>query len=243
MAEQAGPSEFEKMSYSEIISMMDKYLKTTQEESFPRETEVGGLKFKVLENVFSPEFYDDARFFTTELSKLVNPGDKFLEIGTGVGATAVIMARNGAEVTVTDINPDAVKNAQLNAEANGVDVTVLESDIFDGLDPKEKFDFIYWALPFGYRDEAEELTTLQQAIFDPGYKLHQRYISESASHLAPDGKLLVGFSSIMGREDIFQEIVAENNYQATPLAKGLDRDGLDFILFELTPQESKPSSD
>jgi release factor glutamine methyltransferase len=233
MTEQTPSNEFENMSYREIITTMDNYLESTQEGKFPQEVDVNGLNFQVLENVFSPEFYDDARFFTAELKKIVKPGDKLLEIGTGIGATAVIMAKEGCEVTATDINPDAVKNAKLNAELNSVEMEVVESDIFDGINPDEQYDFIYWALPFGYVDEDKELTTLQGAIFDPGYELHRRYVSEAKDHLAPDGRLLVGFSNIMGREDVFQEIIDAGNYESIQLASGIDRDGLDFILYEL----------
>jgi len=46
------------------------------------------------------------------------PGKRFLEIGAGLGVVGVVAAAFGHRMTVTEINPDAVRFARANAKLN-----------------------------------------------------------------------------------------------------------------------------
>jgi len=75
------------------------------------------------------------------LERVVRPGDRVLDIGTGSGILAVASARLGASrVIAFDLDPVAVSSARENARLNGLDdvVTVLESDLLAALKDMEK---------------------------------------------------------------------------------------------------------
>ena len=68
-------------------------------------------------------------------------------MGCGTGILSAYMAKKGANVLATDINPSAIENAQLNAKRNGVEVNTLLSDLFTNI-PKITFDFILINPPY-----------------------------------------------------------------------------------------------
>lgn len=57
-------------------------------------------------------------FFLTK--NLPAPGSKVLEFGCNLGASSIMLASMGAEITAIDINPDYVNIAKANAKAHGV---------------------------------------------------------------------------------------------------------------------------
>jgi len=67
------------------------------------------------------------------LESAVAPGDRVLDVGTGSGILAIAAARLGArEVLAVESDPDAVTNASVNLERNGVAERVeLRCDVVD----------------------------------------------------------------------------------------------------------------
>jgi predicted nicotinamide N-methyase len=60
-------------------------------------------------------------------------GKPVLDLASGSGLVAIVAARLGAaEVTASDIDPVAVTAIALNAEANGVTLTVTDADLLSG---------------------------------------------------------------------------------------------------------------
>ncbi|MFI2209552.1 methyltransferase [Streptomyces sp. NPDC020141] len=131
-------------------------------------------------------------------------GGSFLEVGCGTGVIAVTAALNGcASVTALDINEKAVANTAANAERHGVGdrVRVLHSDMYTALDPAERFDAIFWNVPWTYVEDDFSLSTdLHSAVFDPGYQGQARYMAGAHEHLADDGRLLLGTADLGDRE-------------------------------------------
>lgn len=123
----------------------------------------------------------------------------FLEIGCGTGIIAVSAALAGCDrVVATDVNDDAVRNAAMNAVRHGVGdrFTATYSDLFDQLDPGDRFDTIFWssnyvAAPEGYEYRNEH----ERAYVDPGYRTHDRFLAEAPRRLAPGGAVLLHFST------------------------------------------------
>ena len=60
---------------------------------------------------------------------------RVLDLGTGSGLVAIAAARCGAQVTAVDIDPHAIVAAELNAEANDVEITLTCQDLLDGPAP------------------------------------------------------------------------------------------------------------
>jgi len=65
-----------------------------------------------------------------QLERLVRPGTRVLDVGTGSGILAIAAKRLGAgKVTAIDVDPVAVRVARENMARNGVDVAVQEGTI------------------------------------------------------------------------------------------------------------------
>lgn len=63
-------------------------------------------------------------------------GRSVLDFGAGSGLVAIAAAKAGAaDVTAADIDPFATVATRLNAVANGVDVSVIQGDLTEGLPP------------------------------------------------------------------------------------------------------------
>ncbi|MEE1736207.1 methyltransferase [Streptomyces sp. BE147] len=131
------------------------------------------------------------------------PGGSFLEVGCGTGVISVTAALHGcASVTALDISDKAVANTAANAERHGVSdrVRVLHSDMYEALGPSDRFDAIFWNVPWTYVEDDFPLSTvLHCAVFDPGYQGQARYLAGAHEHLADGGRLLLGTSDLGDR--------------------------------------------
>lgn len=85
---------------------------------------------------FGPDSYRFTTLIRDELDAMRLPaGAHIVDVGTGAGVGAVAAARScpGARITMTDINPRALRYAAINVAAAGVDAdAVLGSDL-DGI--------------------------------------------------------------------------------------------------------------
>ena len=68
---------------------------------------------------------------------------RVLELGCGDGVNAIFMARRGCEVTAVDISRTALEMAREKQRAAGVDIELVEADVFH-LEPcREPYDFVF----------------------------------------------------------------------------------------------------
>lgn len=198
----------------------------------PYYTNILGKRFIVYPNVFSPKHFFDTEFFAREI--IVEKDEEFLEIGPGSGVVSVSMALKGANVTAVDINPDAVKNTIENARIHNVSdrVTVHNGSLYSPLG-KQRFDTIFWNTPFGYT-ENDNITVLEKAVFDPGYKSTKEFIEKAKDHLNDRGRLLIGFSSTLGHMGKLKELIKENRFSFKTLSvtESVETHSVKFELFE-----------
>lgn len=186
----------------------DKILEHSQHESFPYVLDTCGNAFKVFEQVFSPKYFPDVDFFADNLP--IAEGSEFLEIGTGIGFTAIMAAfRGSSRVVATDINPHAVANTLENVRWHGLQdiIEVRQGSVFDPIPKLEKFDVIYWNAPFQFIEAGIARNMLQQATGDIAYQGLTEYLVNGAQYLKANGRLFLGFSSSIGRMDKLQEIL------------------------------------
>lgn len=170
---------------------------------------VNSRDFVVYPEVFSPLVFEDTAFFLTHLD--LHPGGRLLEVGCGSGVISVCAALDGAvEVRATDINPAAIRNTHDNAERHGVGGLVRASvgDLFEALDPSERFDLIFWNAPFVCADLRAH-DPLEQAVFDPNYRGIGRFLAGGPRYLHPEGRLALGFSSTSGNKALIDRIAHE----------------------------------
>lgn len=116
-------------------------------------------------------------------------GRRALDVGTGTGVLAFVLARAGARVVATDVEPGAVACARENAARLGLAdrVEVVQADLFAG----GPFDLVVSNPPW-LPEPAH--TPLERAIFDPGGAFLSAFLAGLPAHLAPGGEawLVVG---------------------------------------------------
>lgn len=132
-----------------------------------------------------------------------------LEIGTGVGAIAIItiLKRKVNRVIATNISSIAIKNAKENVRVYELakKIKVIESDLFNKLKNK-KFDVIFFNAPFCFTKK-KELTILEKALFDYNYETLNRFIRDCKKYLTKNGRAFLGFSTFFGDKEKLYKIV------------------------------------
>lgn len=185
-----------------------------------------GMDIAVFKNVFSPGYFEDSEYFANYIQNV--EGLKVLEIGTGTGLIALKCAMGKAKkVVATDINPDAIKNAEYNVKNHKMEsvIELQQGYIFQPLRRDYKFDLIFWNIPFCYVDAEtksniglhDRLSDLEKSAFDPYYYYLFDYLNEGFNFLSKKGKLLLGFSPTIGRADRLEEITNDLNLVITVL--------------------------
>ncbi len=129
------------------------------------DTDFYGYKIKVDERVLIP------RPETEELASLVigsaEENSQILDLCTGSGAIAIAVYKElekrgmPAKVTAVDISAEALEVAKANAEANGAEITFLQSDLFKRL--RGRFDIIVSNPPY---IPSKDIEGLQQEVRD-----------------------------------------------------------------------------
>ncbi|MFE9812062.1 methyltransferase domain-containing protein [Streptomyces sp. NPDC005227] len=196
--------------------------------------ELLGLPWDLLPGVFAPVHTASTELFTQWVPYPM--GGRFLEVGCGAGVTAVTAALRGCQrVTALDIAPAAVRNTVLNAARHGVGdrVHALQSDLFDVLDPRTRFDVVFWnsnvvLAPDDFRYSSD----VQHAIFDRGYQTHHRYLSQGPARLTDGGRLLLGFNTLGDREQL-ENLAAKAGLQITELNHATRQAGDTPVTFQL----------
>ncbi len=144
-------------------------------------------EFLVLPGVFPPRFDSSLLINCLNISK----GAKVLDVGSGSGVLAIYACMAGASRCVAlDINTDAVRNTQSNAEKHGLSdqIDARTSDGLAALSTDERFDFVIANLP-GRSLEAED--AVERAQWDGGYRVHKAFFTNIGTHLKDGGQILM----------------------------------------------------
>jgi HemK-related putative methylase len=155
-----------------------------------------GCLFHVTDGVQPPKA--GSLFFCRHLH--VRPGERVLEIGGGLGLAAVLMARDGARVTATDVVPGSITAMRTNAALNGVSIDVRLGDAWDPIGD-ERFDLVctnppQMPTPPGRdRDDAEAAADNGGP---DGWALLDRVIDGAAAHLERDGRVVFSIFEFLG---------------------------------------------
>lgn len=213
--------------------------KLRQNETFKEEYHYRyeGYDFVGFPNVFSPLVFPVSPAFS---ALPIHHGETFLEIGSGTGTLSILAALRGAKrVVALDINPHAVTNTAKNAKLHGVlgKVDARVSDVFSAIKSGEKFDVIFWNIPDSHA-ERQSLTLIEQATYDPGYRLLEKYLAESAAHLTKNGRLYLGYSQRPADVDRFLELASKFAWRVSLLRTAETEDGAVIALYDLRPLAS-----
>ncbi|MCR9211551.1 MAG: peptide chain release factor N(5)-glutamine methyltransferase [bacterium] len=137
------------------------------------------------------------------------PNPTVLDIGTGSGAIAVAIAKSlpKTQVTAVDISLTALDIAKWNVENLKLSdrVTLLQSDLYDGLEPDQTFDVICSNPPYISQSEYDELPTTVRE-FEPrgallsgpdGTEIIARLLTDSVERLNDGGQLIIELSPMI----------------------------------------------
>lgn len=137
------------------------------------------------------------------------PNPTVLDIGTGSGAIAVAIAKSlpKTQVTAVDTSLTALDIAKWNVENLKLSdrVTLLQSDLYDGLEPDQTFDVICSNPPYISQSEYDELPTTVRE-FEPrgallsgpdGTEIVARLLNDSVERLNDAGQLIIELSPMI----------------------------------------------
>jgi len=99
------------------------------------------IRLEVPPQVFHPGFFFSTKLLLHYISALSLQGQRFLELGAGSGLISIHVAKKGATVTATDINPVAIEYLRRNCDHNNEKLEIILSDLFDSI-PGQSFDII-----------------------------------------------------------------------------------------------------
>lgn len=135
------------------------------------------------------------------------------DVGTGTGVLALLLARAGARVVASDLDPRAVASARDSARRFGLDasIEVLEADLF----PEGRARLVVANPPWlpGAPHGA-----LDRAVYDPGGALLARLVAGLREHLAPGGEAWLVLSDLAERLGLRAPGELERAFAAAGLA-------------------------
>lgn len=157
-----------------------------------------------------------------------------LDMGTGSGAIALAIASeiNNAKIMATDISPAALKQAQKNAVALGLQTKIdfRQGDLFEPVEGA--FDIIVSNPPYISRGEYETLSAgvkdyePQTALLagETGLEFYEKLISQAPDFIQKNGWLLLeigakqepGVRAMMETTDQYENIVMRTDYAGLP---------------------------
>jgi release factor glutamine methyltransferase len=161
-----------------------------------RHVRVDDVELEVPPSVFHPGHFITSRMFASYLRSQDFRGKRVVEVGTGSGILAISAALAGASrVLALDINPNAVRAARMNANANGVGAQseARVSDLFSALAADETFDVVISSPP-SFAGEPADMA--DRAWFaGPGYAHLGGLFRAARAHLNANGEMLLLLSS------------------------------------------------
>lgn len=148
-----------------------------------------GHKILILPKVFPPT--TASRLLAKHM--YVKKGAKVLDIGTGTGVLALIAGLKGAAGYAIDINPFAVRNAQLNLKMHKITaIKAVESDLFSKIPEDERFDLMTFNRPFWDSYDGKKMGhVVERGFSDVTGNLLLRLLKAAKNHITPKGKILI----------------------------------------------------
>lgn len=173
----------------------------------PRLHDVHGTPLLVLPNVFDGVLTRTGVFLVETLIDLDLQNARVLDLGCGSGIGAVFAAQRGALVIASDLNPDATRNAGLNAMLSRLEnrIETRSGDLFETVQA-EHFDLILFNPPY-YHGTPRNLPDAAWRSRDA----FARFLQQAPNHLTPNGRARIVLSSDGDIEPILATTLLKTN--------------------------------
>lgn len=160
-----------------------------------RKVSVLGQDFIALKNVYDTS--TDTELMADVVD--INKNQTFLEIGCGTGAVSLLVGKRAKSGIGADINPAAVKNADLNKKLMNIkNVEFILSDVFENV--KGKFDIVICNPPYSPYKPKDEV---EMMFWDDNNSMKIRFFNQVKDYLKPGGFVNFGYADF---EDIDQNL-------------------------------------
>lgn len=151
---------------------------------------------------FGPDSYRFADLIAAQLERSpLAPGGHVVDMGAGAGVGGIVTAleSESARVTLTDLNPKALRLARINARAAGIEVETLEAD--DLIRVADPIDLAVINPPY-IIDESRRAYRDGGGMH--GGEVPFRMAGMAADRLAPGGRLILytGAAIVEGRSEL-----------------------------------------
>lgn len=187
-----------------------------------------GEEFIVNENVLIPR--PETEILVLEALKYAKPNDKILDIGTGSGIIACMLAKliNEISITAVDISQNALAVAAKNAQKLKIEskINFVESNIFSNV--HDRFDIIVSNPPYIPLKDKE---SLQKEVlnYEPhgalfatdinGVEFYKEIIENAPQYLKQNGIII--FELGIHQSSIVKELFEKNKYEVINITKDL----------------------
>lgn len=229
------PEEEQRIAFRELVRRRGEGAPVAQLVGFK---EFYSIAIRVDENVLVPrpetehlvvEALDQAK----QMAKVVTDRPlQIIDVGTGSGAIAIAVAKNfeNAQITAVDVSLAALDIAKWNVEKLELTdrITLAQSDLFEGIQPDQRFDLIcsnppyitqaeYDALPITVKDHEPQGALLAGPN---GTEIIERLITEAPDRMNAGGQLIIELSPMIAKAcQAFAE--ASGKFDAIKLIKDL----------------------
>ncbi|MCH9029928.1 MAG: methyltransferase [Bacteroidetes bacterium] len=189
------------------------------------------ITVKVLPEVFHPGLFFSTKILLNYLKSIELNEKTLLEFGAGTGLISIFVSKQNAKVTATDINPTAIKNIELNAKKNDVELNIIQSDLFDNI-PPQIFEIIIINPPYFPKDPKNNN---EYAWFcGSDFRFFKNLFTQIGDYISASTKTIMILSEDCDIEKI-KSIAKKNSFALTEIHKERIWNEWNY-LFNITPQ-------
>jgi release factor glutamine methyltransferase len=166
------------------------------------------LKISILPSVFHPGLFYSTLTLLEYLEEINVENKKILELGAGSGLISISLAKRGAKVTASDINPIAIQAIQNSSKINNIRISVYESDLFLNI-PYSTFDYIILNPPYFNKNPRDNW---DQAFYcGENFEFFRRLFIQIPDYIKPTTKILMILNENCDLDKI-NEIARDNEF-------------------------------
>ncbi|QKT05706.1 peptide chain release factor N(5)-glutamine methyltransferase [Mycoplasma sp. OR1901] len=185
--------------------------------------EMANIKIDLRHNVLIPRYETEELIYLANHEILKNNFNSVLDLCSGSGFIGLGIKKRHPNtfVTLADISKEAIQSEQLNSKINNLEVTIVQSDLFESI--QGKFDIIVSNPPYIGENEILSNSVLNfephNALFadDNGLYFYKKIIEQAPKYLNENGMLIFEINPL--HIDYWNSI--KNNFKLLEISKDI----------------------